>query len=233
MQRLCSDEMYSHCTYKIIASGNSSHSEPANCPNFINSTQDPSSPCSNCLAWLLHHRLLGKANTVSLQGSCRHGPPSHTCRLLSTGGVTMLPKRQASPREQSLTWRETLGLNCLASFPAGHTVGSPGSRPSTRHSAGALTPLAALQHRKRIAEAWVQNRMDIPQFSSPQHTVFETLESVQELLSQPCSSTGSQQQDWCRILPKTHRRATSCLHSLGVLLSVRRMGNKPGLDLKF
>lgn len=115
MQRLCSDEMYSHCTYKIIASGNSSHSEPANCPNFINSTRDPSSPCSNCLAWLLHHRLLGKASTVSLQGSCRHGPPSHTCRVLSTRGVTMLSKRQGSSQRteshrEGSSWSKLPGL---------------------------------------------------------------------------------------------------------------------------
>lgn len=33
----------------MIASGNNSHSEPANCPNFINPTLDPRSSCSNSL----------------------------------------------------------------------------------------------------------------------------------------------------------------------------------------
>lgn len=150
--------MYSHCTYKIIASGNNPHSEPANCPNFINPTLDPRSPCSNSLAWLLHHGSsgmeCGKANAMAMSGSCRHGLPCHTAgkagALFSTRGVKKLSERLGSLQRTELPWTEMLGLTCLASLSA-HWRDGYAPRDQTNHPVqlpGELAPLISLQTRE-------------------------------------------------------------------------------------
>lgn len=126
--------MYSHCTYKLIASGNNSHSEPANCPNSINSTLDPSSPCSNCLARLLHPRSLGKASTVSLQGSCRQGAPSHSRQSWRQSWGIPSQRGHSAPKEAAVP--PSHGVRILVStawLPSllGSTMGTPGTRAIT------------------------------------------------------------------------------------------------------
>lgn len=154
-----------------------------------------------------------------------HHPAGRAGGLLSTRGVTMLSKRQGPIQGQGLIRSETFGLNCLASFSAGQHSGTPGTRPITQCSCW-CSYTSDCPSKRGINHIGVgPNRRDIPQFSSPERAVFETLESVQELLSQVCSSKQHPNGQHCmqETAQNTHRNATSYLHSLGFLFSGRRM----------
>lgn len=224
--------MYSHCAYKITASGNNSHSEPANCPNFINAKLDPRSPCSNSLAWLLHHGLWGmdrsEATTMAIEAAA--GVESPVTQHVEPGPCFPSEVSKSSHRSWGpfREWRyhEWDSQYKLPGFLLGSTEGWKAPRNTTNHPVqlpAELTPLISLQTLEvnHIAKTgcmyhdshlctWVQHWSSWVRSAS--------------LSSPHCTP---------EITKDMHRNAMSHLLGLSFLSSVRRMWNKWVLDLKF
>lgn len=214
--------MYSHCTHKMIASGNNSHSEPANCPNFINPTVDPRSPCSNSLAWLLHWaRITARPTLWPCNAAAVMDSP--VTQHIELGGLVFHQRCQKALREAEvpLESRASMELPSLLNegtrptTPCNYLVNShvwsqthrSGSRTEQIYHHSHLCNTSCLRQLGPVWSSWVGS-VSLRKHDDSQHGTQETAQDV-------------------------HRNDTSQLHGSGFPFGVRRMWKNWVHDLIF